>query len=1010
MAMKILFDVCSPRDDIMRGNIQEVDFAADLAQVINQTAPEIYRNPSLFFKNTHPTKGLRDLIRTVCQRLRGEEGIAVLRLDTQYGGGKTHSLIALTHAVSGMVGVDNTAEFIDPALLPQEKVNIASFDGENADPGNGRPLEEGIRAYTPWGELAYALGQKRGYELISRSDQERVAPGADTLRELFGDAPTLILLDELSIYLRKIKGRREEGQLTAFLTSLFKAVSSSPKACVVFTLAIGKEGKAQDAYAQENEFVAEKLEEAVKVAGRVATLLNPTTEQETVKVLRRRLFSEINDGLAQEAIAAYQQLWIQNQSALSPLSPEQVEQFREGYPFHPALMSLLTDKLSTLSTFQRVRGMLRLLTRTVAELWRQKPPQTYALHLHHVNPGYEPIRNEINTKLELSRFAPVIENDVSALEGESLAQILDRRFYGGLAPYASFVARNILWHTFAFNEALQGIDKKNLSFSILAPGLETGFINDACDKFTKDSAYLDDRPTAPLKFLTEVNLLQLIRRQMEVVDLTEARTQLQDRVQKIFEGKTFNLRLFPQGPYEIPDDEGNGRPYLVVLSYDAVSISETIQVPDLVESIYQYQGSKGDFRHLVNNLVFLVADASKREDMKEKMKYRLALEAMRKPDKLQQLPEHQQDKVKELHQRSEQEIAVLIQQCYRHLFYPSHSKVEGSNVNLAHTMIDLPSASQKPGDGQQQIIQSLLDNRRLILAGGDPPNPSAVRDATILKNKGQISTAELRSEFRQNIKLSMVIGDDPFIRMIRDGVGRNLWVYKYGDLLFGQGDPYAEIKIDEQAFIYTVDYAKESGIWPRQPKPLTQPSSPSSSGSSFKDGPGSYTGAGSGQTGIIDAPISPPLDLPIKPRTIKHEAPLRQALTQVWEDARSFGIQRISQMTVRVFDVSDAFKLMGAIAKVSSGQITVRLEASYETQGGSNLELEFEGVIADISPIQEFLRSQFRASAETSLNTVFTITYAEGLSLTGGEPETFTDQLARFATGTALVEVTAEGN
>lgn len=112
---------------------------------------------------------------------------------------------------------------------------------------------------------------------------------------------------------------------------------------------------------------------------------------------------------------------------------------------------------------------------------------------------------------------------------------------------------------------------------------------------------------------------------------------------------------------------------------------------------------------------------------------------MRRPDSLKQLPDHQQDKVKELYQRSEQEIAVLIQQCYRHLFYPSSSKVEGANVTLAHASIDIPSASHRLGEGQQQVIQTLLDNKRLILADGDPPNPPAVRDATNLK-KGQITT------------------------------------------------------------------------------------------------------------------------------------------------------------------------------------------------------------------------------------------------------------------------------
>ena len=634
--MKTLFEICSPRPDILEGNIRESDFAADLAQVINGTAPLEYFLPNKFFHNTHPTKGLKTLLKTVCQRLQSMGGSPVLRLDTQYGGGKTHALIALTHAAHGMKGVDNVGEFIEPELVPKVKVRLAAFDGENADPVNGRPLgDSGLRAYTPWGELAYGLAGVAGYEKVCESDIQKVAPGAATIQELFDNQPVLILLDELSIYLRKIKGRQEQDQLTPFLTALFKAVSSTKNACVVFTLAVGKEGKASDAYSQENEFVAEKLDEATKVAGRVATLLNPTTEQETVQVLRCRLFDYIDDSAAEEIVRNYEQLWITHRSDLpfGRVNDDKVADFRSGFPFHPALMDLFTDKLSTLSTFQRVRGMLRLLTKTIAHLWEEKPFNTYAIHLHHFNPGHTPIQDEITTRLELSRFAPVIENDVAAQGQNSLAQELDAKYYAGLAPYGSFVARNILWNTFAFNDNLQGIDEVNLRYAILSPDLDIGFINDARQRFIAESAYLDDRPTAPLRFLTEVNLTVLIRRQTKQVDTSEARSQLQDRIRSIFAGKTFNLIPFAGGAYDVPDDIGDGRPNLVLISYDAETVrNEAVKVPQLVENIYRNQGNQGRFRQLANNLVFLVADDSTRDEMKNKIFYRLALEAMRSPD------------------------------------------------------------------------------------------------------------------------------------------------------------------------------------------------------------------------------------------------------------------------------------------------------------------------------------------------------------------------------------------
>jgi predicted AAA+ superfamily ATPase len=92
-----------------------------------------------------------------------------------------------------------------PVLIPKAPVRIAAFDGENADPANGRRMDDNILAFTPWGEIAYALEARAGYEWVRRSDEDRMAPGAETIAELFAGQPALILLDELAIYLRKVK-------------------------------------------------------------------------------------------------------------------------------------------------------------------------------------------------------------------------------------------------------------------------------------------------------------------------------------------------------------------------------------------------------------------------------------------------------------------------------------------------------------------------------------------------------------------------------------------------------------------------------------------------------------------------------------------------------------------------------------------------------------------------------------------------------------------------------------
>ena len=141
--MRTIFDLCEPREDVKKGRARDEEFAADLSRVISGEAEPVYGDPAVFFRYTYPSRGVKNLLETVCRRLSGAGGEmnSVVRLDTQYGGGKTHSLIALIHAVQGMQSVPNASEFLDSSLLPTGPVRVAALDGERADPANGLKLE-----------------------------------------------------------------------------------------------------------------------------------------------------------------------------------------------------------------------------------------------------------------------------------------------------------------------------------------------------------------------------------------------------------------------------------------------------------------------------------------------------------------------------------------------------------------------------------------------------------------------------------------------------------------------------------------------------------------------------------------------------------------------------------------------------------------------------------------------------------------------------------------------------
>lgn len=1010
--MKTLFELATPRLDVLSGHLKESDFAADLAQVLRGTAPPEYGDPALFFANTHPTEGLKKVLANVCSRLtgKGHAAAAVFRLDTQYGGGKTHALIALLHAARGLATVPNVAEFLDPALVPMTGVRVAAFDGENADPLNGRQLAPGLVAYTPWGELAYALAGPEGLARVRASDQERVAPGADTLRELFGGQPTLILLDELSIYLRKVRGRTDAEQLTPFLTGLIKAVESSPGAALVFTLALGKGMKATDAYGDENTWLASRLDEAESVAARKATLLDPTAEHEVAQVLRRRIFAHIDDEAAGPVIDAFAQLWRDHAARLprTRLDEDHAAELRRGFPFHPGLIGALTDKLSTLANFQRVRGMLRLLTQTVSHLWKTRPHGTYAVHLHHLDPAHPPIKNEIVTRLEMGAFDPAIRNDVAApsKSDPSLAQQLDQKDYAGLPPFGSFVARTILWHTLAFNEHLKGLTPEELRYCILGPGTDPSFIDDARQKFVAESAYLDDRPGSPLRFLTEANLTMILRGLRKRIDTEEARSQLQSRIQSIFDAKDLALVAFPAGPYDVDDGVGDGRPQLVVLSYDAASVRpDQLRVPDLVLRLFRHKGQargaadQHGQRNFQNNVVFLVADETHKADMKEKQEMRLALELAILPQHLASLVEHQQLKVKELHKRSEMELAVAIQQCYRHLFFPSRNlRVEGAGVDLGHVAFDVAAASEKPGAGQSRVLAALGDHQKLVRPGDPPLAGAYIRDKTPLKLR-PLSSEELRNEFRKDPALPILLTEGSFIELLRKGINEGLYVYQYGELVWGPGDAAADLKIDARALVMTVQQAKEKGVWPRrapEPEPVIDDGKTTDGGGS-KPKPDGTTG-----TSGPDKKATPTTP------TFTVEAPLKEALTRIWEQARQQKVKRLGMLRLRIFEAQDAFRLVPALGSIQGATKLVAIAASYEGKDGATLELSFRGPPEEAMPVKDFLDPQLRAVSESTCETTFELAFTAGLALEGDAPEKLTERLARFASGAAQVHATAE--
>ena len=329
MVLPSWWQVTTPHKDIREGKLSEAIFAADLGDVVYAKAPLEYKDASTFFQKTYLTQGLKNLLENVLSRLTGGKGDPVIQLQTPFGGGKTHALLALYHIIKNRKDIEHLQAISEFPKVKNAKVAV--FVGTHADALSGK---------TPWGEIADQLGQ---YEIIKEHDKKRIAPGKERLRKILEASPTLILMDEILEYI--VKANRAEkvekitqGQTLAFLQEISEVVASSENCCLVLTLP----ASILERYDEEAE---RSLQQLQKISGRVEAVYTPVEGVEVYEVIRKRLFDNFGDektrkNVAQTYFDLYQKLGADVPSEVKEI--EYRERMERAYPFHPELIDVLT--------------------------------------------------------------------------------------------------------------------------------------------------------------------------------------------------------------------------------------------------------------------------------------------------------------------------------------------------------------------------------------------------------------------------------------------------------------------------------------------------------------------------------------------------------------------------------------------------------------------------------------------------------------------------------------------
>lgn len=628
MRLKPWREIAAPHDDVLKGSFQQAEFAADLSRVHAGTASAEYQDPALFFQRTFITEGMRLLLDSVVRRLAGKGGDPVIQLQTAFGGGKTHTMMAVYHLACSSVPARQLAGV--PAILDAAGVTelprarVAVLDGNRSSP-NQPAIRDGQAIRTLWGDLAWHLGGAEGYALVADADASGTSPGKAVLETLLARyAPCVVLIDELVAYIRQF----EEGKaLTggsfdsnlSFVQALTEALKAVPTAVLLASLP-----------ESEKEVGSQRGEKALAALshyfGRVQALWKPVATEEAFEIVRRRLFASMNDSLAAEQVCrAYAEFYLANRDDFpqETQGSRYFERLLHAYPIHPEVFDRLYEDWSTLDSFQRTRGVLKLMAKVIHRLWTDG--NNDPLIMPGSLPLYDPdVRNEAIYYLPQG-WDPVIERDVDGDRAETTElENRDTRF--GSVQACRRAARTIFLGSApsTANQMARGLELQRVMLGVSLPGQSIGVFKDALRRLSdtlhylnhaNDRYWLDTRPN--------------LRREMEdrkrrFKDQDDVFPTLRERLQRGFATGVFGgIHVFTASG-DVPDDFAMR---LVVLPPDA-AFARTGQGAALERAteILKKRGEQPRFKQ--NRLIFLAADQDTVGRLKDQVRSCLAWQSI----------------------------------------------------------------------------------------------------------------------------------------------------------------------------------------------------------------------------------------------------------------------------------------------------------------------------------------------------------------------------------------------
>lgn len=665
-------EVATPHPDVASGRYLQAEFVADLSAVMTGEADQEYRDAVEFFRRTYLTEGLSGLLVLALQRLSGKIAEPVVDLQTAFGGGKTHSLLALYHLFGGELKttqVDGLAKIMERAgvdTLPTAKRAVVV--GQRFNPATPHAKADGTQVSTVWGDIAWQLGKKHGYALVKDADRKGVSPGADTLAGLLKQfGPALILIDEWVGFLRNLHNvdglpAGSFGANLTFAQGLTEAASRAGNALVVVTLPVSEielGGPAGE----------ESLEALRKVVGRMAVAWKPASAEEGFEIVRRRLFQTILDFGARDVVClAFARMYrdAKGEFPNACSSAEYERRLKIAYPIHPEVFDRLYEAWSPLERFQQTRGVLRLMAAVIHDLWERQDKALLIL------PGSVPL-DSLPVRNELTRYLPdawsaVIDTDVDGASSRPLA--LDREV-PNLGRYSACrrVSRTVFIGSApgATTEHARGMEEIRVKLGCVQPGEPSAVFGDALRRLSEELSHLWNDGSR-YWYDTHRNIVREAEDRAAQVRQADVEEQIKERLRRIRERAEFaGTHVVPEGTGEVPDEQETR---LVILGPKAVHSPRLERSPAIMEAERILQNRGNSSRLHKNMLLFVGPDRDRAQDLDRAVRQWIAWESIINDRDVLNLDRAQEIQANKALGQAETAVDLRLRESYCYLLIP----------------------------------------------------------------------------------------------------------------------------------------------------------------------------------------------------------------------------------------------------------------------------------------------------------------------------------------------------